>query len=423
MIREWSAFVALVLLGWLLRKLVGSTYLRLKKRIDRAVPDHLPMGGGDWLRTQIPDGVRIVVGSHGDEHADAFVPAANVIILSREVYTKHDASFWAVAAHELGHALVYRSSRLVHALLLIGRINVSALTVLGSTLIFANVLYARPEVNSLAFTLLEVSLASFVVVLIDEALASVIAVRILAKDPRVNRRDMVGAITGLLAAFMTYLGGFTGQVVLVLQRDFIVGQIMHHREFVPAEPMGATRMTFVIVLSTILVGWSFLNLRRALRAPHFKTSLDTAKAMFVTLGHELGRGAIGAILVWLVWNQPYGSAMPLVCVAGLVASRGSIRLVAWIVEMIIRLIAILPALLIGFVGMFLWIFFLGGRLKDDPAPLPTPPDSERTKSALEALEVERWNRRSLYTKLLGALDPALHLAFVIGLFVQILRSR
>lgn len=422
MIREWSVFVALVLLGWLLRKLVGSTYLRLKKRIDRAVPDHLPMGGGDWLRTQIPEGVRIVVGSHGDEHADAFVPAANVIVLSREVYKKHDASFWAVAAHELGHALVYRSSRLVHAILLVARINVAALTVLGSTLIFANVLYARPEVNTLAFTLLEVSLASFVVVLIDEALASAIAVRILAKDPRLNRRDLIGGITGLLAAFMTYLGGFTGQVVLVLERDFIVGRIMHHREFVPAEPMGAARMTFVIVLSTILVAWSLLNLKKALRAPHYTTSLETTKALFVRLGHELGRGAIGAVLVWLVWDQPYGSAMPLVCVAGLVASRGSIRVVAWIVEMLIRLIALVPALLIGFVGMIVWLF-LGGKFKDDPEPLPTPPDSERTKNALEALEVERWNRRSLYTKLLGALDPALHLAFVIGLFVQILRSR
>lgn len=421
--REWGAFAGLVLLGWLLRKLVVATYLRLKDRIDRAVPDHLPMGGGDWLRTQIPEGVRIVVGPRGNAHADAFVPGANVIVLSREVYQKHDASFWAVAAHELGHALVYRSSRIVHIILFLGRVNVAAGTILGSSLIFANVLYARPEVNALAFALLEVSLASYVVILGDEALASAIAIRILARDPRVDRRDMVGAVTGLLAAFMTYLGGFTGQVILVLERDFVVGQISRHREFVPAEPMGAVRMTFVILLSAVLVAWSLVNLRKALRRPHYESSLDVAKGLLWYVAHEVGRGAVGAILIWLVWDQPYGALMPLLCVAALVASRVAIRLAASIVELVIKGIAVVLAYLIAIPGVLAWAFFSTSAAKSEPAPLPTPPDSERTKNALEALEVERANRRSLYLTLLAALDPALHLAFVIALFVLIVRSR
>lgn len=72
---EWAAFAVLVLLGWLIKRLVHSTYLRLRGRIDRAIPDHLPMGAGDWLRTRMPEGVRLVVGSHATPHVDASIRA------------------------------------------------------------------------------------------------------------------------------------------------------------------------------------------------------------------------------------------------------------------------------------------------------------------------------------------------------------
>lgn len=423
-VKEWAALGVLVVLGWLIRKLVIATYLRLKVRIDRAVPDHLPMGGGDWLRAQLPEGVRLFVASHGNAHADAFIPSANVIMLSRDVYKKHDASFWAVAAHELGHALVYRASRVVHAILLLGRVTVSVGTIFGSSLIFANVLYARPEVNAVAFSLLEASLVGYVLMLIDEALASGIAVRILGRDPRVNRRDMVGAITSLLAAFMTYLGGFVGQIVLILERDFVVGQIERHRHFVTAPPMGATRMTFVIILSVILVGWSLVNLRAVFRPRRYETSAEVWKYFFIEIGHVLGRGAVGGILVWLVWDQPYGSLMPLVCVAGLVASRAAIRIAAYIVELLVRVVAIVPALIL-YLPLYVLKQLVFGRKDDDEKEeeQKPPPDSERTKAALEALEVEGANRRSLYRTVLGALDPVLHLVFVIGLFVAIVGRR
>lgn len=399
-------------------------------RIDRAVPDHLPLGGGEWLRTRVPDGVRIVVGSHGEAHADAFYPSASVIMLSREVYKKRDASFWAVAAHELGHALVHRASSVVAAILTFGRVTVAVCTTLGSFTIFANVLYARPEINAFAFHLLEASLVGYVIVLIDEALASAIAVGILRRDGRVDRRDMVGAITRLLAAFMTYVGAFAGQVVLVLERELVVAQIAQHRHFVPAERMGATRMTFVIVLSTILVAWSLFNLRDVLRPKRYSSASEVATGCLWRVGHELGRGAIGAVLVWLVWDQPYGAMMPVLCVGALVASRGILGLLAGIAETIIRLLAAIPAgILIGCGWVVIRIgawFVLERELtspKERASPPPPPPDSERTKAALDALEVENANHRSVLGTLSRALDPALHLAFVLGLFILVVQSR
>jgi Zn-dependent membrane protease YugP len=429
--RDWGGFVVLVLLGWLLRKVVGATYLRIKQRVDDAVPDHLPMGGGEWLRGIVPADVRVLVGSHADAHADAYMPGARVIILSREVYRKRDASFWAVAAHELGHAYVYRSSWIVHALLSLGRIVVAVGTALSTFLIFANVLYARPDVDALAFALLHASLLGYVVVLIDEALASVIGALVLSRDARVNRRDMVGAITRLLAAFMTYVGGFVGQVVLVLQRDFIVSQIERHRHFSPAAPMGAARIAVVIVLSALLVAWSLVVLARTLRKPHAESSTDVAKRQLSYGLHEVGRGFVGAIVVWLVWNQPYGPSMPLVCVAGLVGSRGVLRIAAGLVEVLIRVLAIIPALIVGLLLYLVYRFLLAVMDFDPPAlegdakhsAPPPPPDSERTKTLLEALEVEQFNRPSLYTRLAMLSSPALHLAFVVGLFVVIVGSR
>jgi hypothetical protein len=81
----------------------------------------------------------------------------------------------------------------------------------------------------------------------------------------------------------------------------------------------------------------------------------------------------------------------------------------------------------GRFGWYLVRFFIfesGWDPKDDEVQrTEPPPDSERTKNSLEELEVASWNHRTLYGVLLEAAHPALHLAFVIGLFVQIVRSR
>lgn len=426
--KQWLVFAVLVLLGWLIKRLVTSTYLRLRDRIDRAVPDHLPMGAGDWLRTQMPEGVRLVVGSHSTPHADAFHPSSNVIVLSRDVYTKRDASFWAVAAHELGHAIVDRGSWLIASVTTIARVTVATCTALGSFTIFANVLYARPEISAFAFHLLEASLLAYVVVLVDEGAASVVAFRILHRDPRVDRRDLIGASTALLAAFMTYVGGFTGQVVLVLEREFIVAMIAQHRHFVPAEPMGAARMTVVVVLSTALVVWSVVQLRHALWPKRFTTTTEIATGCLWSIGHHLGRGALGAALVWLVWDQPFGSLMPALCVMGLVASRGVLAVLAGIAEFVIRLIAAIPATILLGLGWIVFRIYAWALLDWElappearPSPPPPPPDSERTRAALDALELENANHRSVLRTLTGALDPVLHLAFVVGVLIQIVR--
>ena len=48
--KDWAAFVGLVLLGFLIRNVIRHAYTRIRKRIDDAIPDHLPIGGGECFR-------------------------------------------------------------------------------------------------------------------------------------------------------------------------------------------------------------------------------------------------------------------------------------------------------------------------------------------------------------------------------------
>jgi Zn-dependent membrane protease YugP len=420
MIRDWSAFVALVLLGWLLRSFVSSAYRRLKKRIDDAVPDHLPIGGGAWLRERLPDGVRLIVTNKHDENA--YIPSARVITLSREVDYKRDASFWATAAHELGHALFYRTTFFVHGLFLVGRTLVYACTTAGTFLVFANVLYARADVNKLAFTLLEVSLASWLLVLMDEAIASVIAVRLLVADARVDRRDMVGAVTSLLAGFMTYVAAFVGQVILVLERDFIVGTIERHRHFTPAAPMDGGKLVAVGALGALLTVWAVYGAIRAVRKRDAITVQLVTEAQASNLLNDFGRALLGCLIVWLVWDQP-GDLVPLVSVVGLLGSRGPLEVVAGLLRKVLNVVVflLLVPFIIGFAFFFSGLFKRIVGEKEDKIELP--PDSHRTKTALERMEIDAYNHASLPVRLGPLTAPLLHLAFAAGLVAVLVGAR
>ncbi len=419
-VREWLPFVALVALGWILRKAIGSAYEHLSRRIDAKVPDDMPCGGGAWLDEQLrarglEGEIRVFADGRKAASVDAYFPTARTIVLSLMVHQKHDASFWAVAGHELGHALVRLRSPLIGVVFSIARLLTLVCTRVATFLIFANVLYARTEIDSLAFALLRASLWAWCLVLVDEALASVMSIRMLAKDDRVDRRALVGAVTALAAAFMTYAGAFVGQIILLLQRDFIVDQIHRHRVFVSGAPMTTARIVLVLVLSVVLVVLSIFAIVRAVRRPKVADIGAVAKAWAMSFVHDFVRGAFGAAIVALVWNQPLGRWFPLVCVAGLVASSVFVRLAAAVAQAIVRMAVTLVLL-----PIYLPLSLIFSKREKNKSP--DEPMSKRTAADYDRLFTELHNHPSWYELTYELAYPTLHLVFVAALCVALVQK-
>src|SRR5690606_12317372 len=121
--------------------------------------DDLPLGTGEWVRRQIErlglgDHLRVVAMPGDRSQIDAFLPDGSLIQLSEETFFKRDPSFWAIGAHELGHALTYRRSLLVGAVLKTARGLSQLATSAGAAFLLANVLYGSPLVGGIALALL-----------------------------------------------------------------------------------------------------------------------------------------------------------------------------------------------------------------------------------------------------------------------------
>lgn len=424
--KDWAAFVGLVLLGFLIRNFIRHAYTRIRKRIDDAIPDHLPIGGGEWLREYAPRDIRILIGPR-EHDTGSYIPSSNTIVISPDVNEKKDASYWATAAHELGHALFYRSTFLVHAVFMTGRVVAMAGPIVGTFLVFANVLYAREDINAIAFHCLEAGLGGLLFVLVDEAVATFIGMKILMGEFRLDRRDKLGAFTSLAAAYMTYVGFFVGELLVVLQREFIVGMIEAHRHFTPSAPMGGTRLVIVSVLGIFLTVWAIYTVIRALRREEASDISDVKSAKGGLSLHELGRGLLGILVVWLVWDQP-GPLVPIVSVVGLLGSRLPLEIVGGLVDGLLRalVILVLGILLILFAVLFGWLLkrlLAGRKKKSEPEKKDEAPVSLRSRDVAEQLEVEGFNNPGLPSRLAPAVSPVLHLAFAFGLIVIIVGAR
>lgn len=419
LVMEWGPLVLLVTLQWLLRRFIANVYLRLKRRIDDKIPDDLPIGGRDWLDEQLrarglEDTIQVFDGKHQND-VDAFFPTARMIILSAEVQRKRDPSFWAVAGHELGHALVHGCSRAVGFFFSLGRVLTYTCTRTATLLIFANILYVRREIDDIAFALLTVSLAGYVVVLIDEALASALSLRMLARDERVGRRGFVGAVTALAAAFMTYAGGFVGQILLLLNRERVVEQIHRHREPVLAPPMGAARLAIVGVLAAILL---VLAIRATVDAVR---KSDKAMGGLRLLFETFVRTFLGVTIVALVWDQPLGKWFPLVCVAGLLASSGFLMLVAKLAELIVRVTVFIVVAIPAYFVVYVVTYFFGHLFHDaiERTEEDKPPMSKRTAAEHDRLRAVLDANPSWYARARKLAFPLLHVGFVVALSVSV----
>ncbi len=263
-LRDWVVVWSPILLVALLPGAFTSYALTVFKghmnHLDHKYPDEMDEHAGFWLKQRIRErGLtdQIEVGRAKEWYLaglDAYLPFREKIVLGETTYEKQDPTFWAIAAHELGHALDFKRRRFMRPISMIGRRAMSAFGPWVYAGLLANTFFGSSVANEVLFWLVVATLVGGTVVLIDEALASIIGLRILGADARVTPAMIPDMRRHLGFAFGTYCSSLLGYAVILLGWDAIAAYIEANAAFQPAEPLVPDRAMLGNVLSVALVG-------------------------------------------------------------------------------------------------------------------------------------------------------------------------
>lgn len=183
---------------------------------DRRDPGpELPRPAGRWLRDRVAArGDRVRVEVHPHHGIDAYWPGTGAIGLSERTFAGRTPTAWAVAAHELGHALNVQHADWLADLLPSARLarTFAYRGFVGALL--ASALFASPALLAVAGASLLLSIVSGSVILVDEATASRIGRDLLADEPAMTPGAQAIAARSMRGAFQVYLAGWLGEVVV-----------------------------------------------------------------------------------------------------------------------------------------------------------------------------------------------------------------
>jgi Zn-dependent membrane protease YugP len=264
----------------------GLALLALESRRP-ALP--LPEPAGPWIervvaRTGLPLQVEVVPA----ETPDAYWPNAATLGLSEATYGGRRPKDWAVAAHELGHALNVAWHPAMAALLPGARLG----SVLGWRLcvagLIAAALFGEPIALTVAALALVASVACTAVVCADEVAASLHAARLIRADP-VGKAGLGRASAAMGAAASAYLLGAVGQVLVLLAFPWLAQAIL-------AEPMAVKvpsdlGFTLVMAVTPIVCVRTALAMWQAVRPEPVPSELD----LWDLLGREARWESVCAI--------------------------------------------------------------------------------------------------------------------------------
>jgi Zn-dependent membrane protease YugP len=327
--------VVLICLPFLLVYALGLVYGLVRAWLDRRLPDDLPHVAGAWaeqqLRERLPD-VKVAVGAR-----DCYSPKTRLVVLTDETYRKADPSFWAVAAHEVGHALWHARAPAFSSAMSSAR-RLGELT--GSCvrlMLIINFAYASRAVDDVACVLLVATLALAPLVLADELMASAAALWLLRHDAAMVGARFAAAVVKLAAAFATYLASAVAHAWLLYRFEHVRAVVERHAPAAGA-PLSAWRWTVVLVLTALLVVRVVFQVRLMLRPPAMPIapplpperlrpraswspslpSLPSAPPLpSLAWPWELPC----ALLVLLVWNQPLGTPFVFCVILALMSTR------------------------------------------------------------------------------------------------------
>jgi Zn-dependent membrane protease YugP len=359
-----SGYFALVLGLGALQLCVGGMYSLVRSRLDAAHPDDLPLTAGQFAQhTAARLGLPVrVFAMGGDKAQNAYHPWWRLVTLTPETFVKRDPTCWASAAHELGHARLHQRSWLLAEVLLLARQSVGTCGWFASTVVLAQLLYGAPALSQLALYAIGATIGLYALVLLDEVLASSIAMRILRQDGRLTPARLRSARQVLQAAFATYAVGLGSKVALLFLQQEIEQRAA--LPLVPAEPLTGGYRVVVHVLALLVVGIVAWSLWRLLRTePPPADAGEAARRRFVVTMLPYASGLPTLLLLALVWDQPYGAWWPVACV---LAWRSTLMVLVVPALPVLMLLGVALVLVLVLVSPIVSLFVPKGR-KVDPA--------------------------------------------------------
>jgi hypothetical protein len=293
----WWPVCVLVYVPNLVRTAAMILFMRGARRLDVANPDDLPHTAGEWLELEIirlglVGKVRAIV---TDEDAkisiDAFHPLHRTIQLTSNTHFKRDAVQWAIAAHELGHARFWLGWPVVARAIIGSRFVRELLVALGLGVAYGNVLYALPGATAFAFWCLAAAAALQIMQLVDEGVASILAMRSLRASTALGPHHLRAARGALVLAFMTYALAALAYASLLTQ-----WRLIERLTAVPLVPPTATLTPLGLVAAAcatiVLAAFAVVCVTTAVRR-HAAMPGAFVVAWQIAL----------AGFIWLVWNH------------------------------------------------------------------------------------------------------------------------
>lgn len=239
--------------------------------LDHKYPDSFDEHAGYWLKERIQtEGLadRVEVGKAKEpllNGLDAYLPFRKKIVLGEKTYEKQDPTFWAIAAHELGHAVDYDRREALRPLSIGSRVMMNQLMGWVYAGLLVNTLFGWAFADETLRWLIILTLACGVVVLFDEAIASIIGLRILRSDRRLDSEMLRDMRRHLALAFATYCSPLLVFAALLAGWHWVADYIETHASFQPAEPMIPGRTSLGNVLSFALLVTLLFTERQRLR--------------------------------------------------------------------------------------------------------------------------------------------------------------
>lgn len=205
--------------------LLSAAALAVQSRRDRADPgEPLPQAAGRWLRELVArrgDDVQVEV--HPHTGVDAYWPGTGAIGLSDRTFGSQLPTAYAIAAHELGHAMNMAHSPLVADLLPTARLaRTFAFRAFAGGLL-CSALFASPWLLVLAAGFLALSIASSAIILADERMASRHGLALLRADRRVPAAAVAVAERSMRGAFQVYAAAMVGELVVAASLPWLAG--------------------------------------------------------------------------------------------------------------------------------------------------------------------------------------------------------
>lgn len=294
----WPVFV-LLYVPHLAQVLVTTIARRTEGKLDHQIPDELPVTAGEWLAGRLASLGYPIAAIVTDQQSDAYRPGDKLIQLSEETHFKADPVYWAMAAHELGHA------RIRAELLIIGHLRTAAgwigfvVVAAGVGLAFGRVLYALPGSGELAFGCFAIAAGLRIFVLVDEALASVLAYRELQANDAIDFVHLRAIRRWLVTAFATYFVTYAAYALLLRYWPLVEALAGDHG----ARASGLTSLgwTVATVVSIGCVVSIVAQLMHMFAPSEVAEALDHRGWWPLVVG--IARTSSIVVLLWLTWDH------------------------------------------------------------------------------------------------------------------------